>query len=246
METVKYRDLQLISIGDKQIVISCDSAGGIGEKVNDVIKVKPDILGYTTAKVSLCEVLATGADIISVVDTLSVEMNPTGEKIIRGIVTALEEIGLNNDYLTGSTEENFSSVQTGMGITVIGVLEEDLPKTYEGDNVLILGRASVGNEVIEYKSELFDHILCKKLREIKDIHEILPCGSKGILHELKEIEKSSGLNIELYSNIDIDLVKSCGPATCAVITLKTKNVKEIIDNIHIPYLLIGEMKRGKQ
>lgn len=245
METVKYRDLQLVSIGDKQIVISCDSAGGIGEKINDIIKVKPEILGYTTAKVSLCEVLATGADIISVVDTLSVEMNPTGEKIIKGILNALEEIGLNNDYLTGSTEENFSSVQTGMGITVIGVLKEELPKTYEGDSILILGRASVGNEVIEYKSKLFDHILCKHLRQIKDIHEILPCGSKGILHEIKEIEKTSGLNIEFYSDINIDLVKSCGPATCAVITAKPEAVEEIIDNINIPYLLIGEIKRGK-
>lgn len=244
MGTLKYRDLQLIDIGEKRLVIGCDSAGCIGEKPSDIIKVSADILGYTTAKVSLCEVLATGANIISVVDTLSVEMIPTGKKIIEGVLKAINEIGLNNDYLTGSTEENFNSVQTAMGITVIGVLEHEVPKACEEDIVLILGRPSLGDEVIEYKSQLFDHVICKQLRKIRGINDILPCGSKGIAYELKEIEKSSGLSIELYSNINIDLDKSCGPATCAIVTAKKEIIDEILKIISIPYLVIGEIKRG--
>ncbi|WP_129409246.1 AIR synthase related protein [Marinitoga lauensis] len=114
--------MTIINVCDnKELAIACDSSGGIGNKQMDIIKVPPDIVGYFTAHVALAEIISYGAFPIAVIDTLSVELNDTGKEIIKGIKKALEQLGINeNKIITGSTEENFPVVQTGMGITVIG------------------------------------------------------------------------------------------------------------------------------
>jgi len=57
-----FRDLTILRLNDTQtLVISCDSCGGIGEKVNNVIQVSPEITGYYTALVTLAVILAVGA-----------------------------------------------------------------------------------------------------------------------------------------------------------------------------------------
>jgi selenophosphate synthetase-related protein len=115
----RYRDLVVIYENDVAYVISCDSLGAIGNKENDVLKVDEEIVGKTTVKVALSEVLCVGAKPLVISDTLSVEMDPTGQKILRGIKCELEENGLSDVVFTGSTEENFPTSITGIGITVI-------------------------------------------------------------------------------------------------------------------------------
>lgn len=238
METpIKYRDLLLISFGDSQLVIGCDSLGAIGNKAGDLVRVSPETVGYTTAKVALCEVLAIGAQIKAVSNTLSVEMQPTGQEIIKGIEKALKEIDLDKGCLTGSTEENFPVQQTAMGITVIGEYKGKLPQSEEGDRIVLVGRPSLGQEVIENAGEIFNHGLCKQMRAEEGVHEIIPCGSKGILHELNEIRKKH--LVQLESDLAYDLERSCGPSTCAVITMTTQAYDNLLYQMQIPMQGIG-------
>ena len=76
------------------IVVGCDSAGGVGPKPLDKVKVDGYTLGRFTARVALTEVLCTGAKPICLVNTLSVEPKPTGDQIVKGIKDEARRAGL--------------------------------------------------------------------------------------------------------------------------------------------------------
>lgn len=204
----------------------------------DVVKISPDIVGYFGAHVALCENIAYGATPITIVNTLSVEMNNTGKEIIKGIKKAAKLIDIDTEnVITGSTEENFPTIQTGIGITVIGIKEKNINFKTEKENIAILvGLPKVGEEVLNSNDILTLDIL-KRLRDNNYIHEIVPIGSKGILYEINEISKLWDLEFKLL-NYNVDLYKSAGPATCAVITLKEENLKNL--NIDIPLIKLGK------
>lgn len=246
MKISKFRDLTLIDINDEQImVIACDSAGGIGSKEKDVVKVAPEIVGYFTAQVALMEILAIGAKPITIVNTLSVEMNDTGKRIIEGIRRAIEPLNLSDtEILTGSTEENFPSCQTGMGLTIIGIIDKKnwiRPKAKANSLAVVVGIPKVGNEVKEDKGRevlSIPHLL--ELKSNPNIYEILPVGSKGILYELKEMVRTNNLSYRLDSEIPLDLNRSAGPATCAIISIEEKNYDSLKKSFTIPVNRIGK------
>ena len=146
-EIISFRDLTLVPMGpDEVLVIACDSLGGIGTKPHDHVKAPADVLGKYTVRVGLMEVLASGASPLVVVNTLSVEMDPTGIGILKGIQQEIEAAGLPADIaVTGSTEENMETCQSGLGVTVIGKVAKSalrLGQSLPGDLVKI-GRAHV-------------------------------------------------------------------------------------------------------
>jgi selenophosphate synthetase-related protein len=113
----KIRDLTIVNISDKNaIVVACDSCGSIGMKKGDVLKIPPFYSGKFTARVGIMEVLCTGAEVVTIVDTVSNEMEPTGNEIIRGIKEELKAANINEVVLTGSTEENFPTISTALGV----------------------------------------------------------------------------------------------------------------------------------
>lgn len=221
----KYRDLTLIDINeDQKLVVSCDSSGGIGEKENDIIKTSPEIVGYFGAQVALMEIIAFGADPSLVVNTLSVEMDDTGSRIIEGIKKALKALNLDDQrVITGSTEENFPVSVTGLGITAIGIINKKdwkKPQTRPGMIGVAIGKPKVGDEVLEDREQVMDISKLIQIREKNYIGEILPIGSKGILYELKEMARSNNLNFILEKNISLDLEKSGGPSTCLIVSVE--------------------------
>lgn len=224
---IKYDDLQLIEMGEEYIVISCDSSGGIGNKVEDLIQVEPELAGYFAVMVPMIEIMAIGGEIISVVDTLSVEMEPTGIRIIKGIQQALIEAGISIEALTGSTEDNIKTVMTGIGVTVIGKVSKVNFKRYlptQGKLVLIgrpkMGQTFVEEEIIGKKGEVLTlqkmQVLAKDIR----ISDMIPVGSKGIEYEVKNLvkryNKQVEFDIESIQKAEIDLKISAGPSTCLV------------------------------
>ncbi|MBV1822090.1 hypothetical protein KUA25_29170, partial [Bacteroidales bacterium MSK.15.36] len=75
MKISKVRDLTLIKLTeDKNLIVACDSCGGIGNKLEDTLKVPAFIVGKFTARVALMEVLCTGAEIVSITDAVCNEM----------------------------------------------------------------------------------------------------------------------------------------------------------------------------
>lgn len=216
--TRQFRDLTLAewSAGDI-LVIACDSLGAIGEKELDQVRASYRALGSYTARVPLMEVLAAGAEPLVVVNTLCMEMDPGGISVIAGINDELELAGLAGQVaVTGSTEENMLTRQSGVGVTVIGKAAKSelrLGRSQAGDLVVCLGVPLVGEEVLQSAKQA-NPALVKDLLRLPWIRELLPVGSKGILYEAGELARWSGHNLVLCRDCSVDLSKSAGPATC--------------------------------
>ncbi|ABW19741.1 AIR synthase related protein [Alkaliphilus oremlandii] len=241
----KFRDLTVIDIPpNHRMIIACDSSGGIGNKKHDVVQAEPETLGYFTAHVALMELLATGATPLTVVNTLGVEMEDSGVRIIEGIQKALEPLNLKEDIVvTGSTEENIPVSQTSMGITIIGMMEKSrwrAQKVEKGDLAVVLGIPKVGQEVLEDEGrEIMSIPLLLELLKKKSIHDILPVGSKGIAYEVGQMAESNGIGYNLYEHVGIDLNKSAGPATCVIVAVNQENYEALKESMPIPVHLVG-------
>ncbi|MBU5427582.1 hypothetical protein KQI41_14430 [Tissierella pigra] len=244
MNISKYRDLTLIDINEEQLlIISCDSAGGIGNKKNDVVKTTPEVIGYFTTQVALMEILSFGAKPITVINTLSVEMNDTGKRIIKGIKEALEPLDFHNiNLITGSTEENFPVTVTGIGITIIGIInKKEWRKHYTEPGLIatVVGLPKVGNEVLNDSNTIMSTSKLLELKKKRYIKEILPVGSKGILYELNQMSKTNNIKYFLEDNLSIDIYKSGGPSTCVIVSMEESKYGELKNEISIPVNRIG-------
>lgn len=244
MQSKQFRDLTFIDINENdKLVISCDSAGAIGDKEKDIVKTSPETLGYLTLHVALSEVFSIGGEPISIINTLSVEMNPTGKSILKGIKKLLNELNLNEDILvTGSTEENFPTVQTGMGITVIGLLDRKkfkLPYTPKNTLLTVVGIPKVGNEILEDEGDIISIDTIRKLKGKDYIYEILPVGSRGILKEIEDLAYSNNSRYSIYENPQIDLEKSAGTSTCLIVSIDYESYERLKDDIDKPVFKVG-------
>ncbi len=240
----KFRDMTLINMNDQHIItIACDSCGGIGDKEHDLIKVSPYITGYYTACVVLSETIALGAWPITIVNTLSVEMDDTGKTIMDGIGAALDEIGLDREtMLTGSTEENIPVTVTGLGMTVIGKIDNThwtYPKAKAKNIAVVIGLPKVGDQVVQDQGEIMNLSTMIKLRKTNFIQDILPVGSKGIGYEASEMARTAGLTFCPNEQIAIDMKQSAGPATCAVVAMEHGYLNTLIEQLELPVHVVG-------
>src|SRR5271157_5206314 len=124
------------------IIAGSTSSDAVGPKIMDKVKVDGAVLGKFLARVALMDVTATGAFPLLLSVTLGVEKEPTGNQIIEGIRREARSIGLDpNQVLMENTEDNFETVQTGAGLTVVGFANEDelrLEKTIPGDIIIAI------------------------------------------------------------------------------------------------------------
>lgn len=241
MEIKKVRDLTLINLDEEKImVIACDSCGSIGMKEGDVLKVPPFFTGRFTVRVPMLEVMCAGAEIVTITDAVCAEMNPTGIEIINGIKKELEEAKINDIVLTGSTEENFPTISTGVGVTVIGIARSSRLKinnAKEGAVIISIGLPKVGDEIDFVKDmDIVGYEDIRKLQAIEGVYEIVPVGSKGIQYEAEVLAKCSNLKLMLMENTQVDIKKSGGPATSVIAAVNKsalKNIEESIKNVNI-------------
>lgn len=229
----KGRDVEVTPVNNFQsIVMACDSSGAIGNKELDVIKVHPYLVGRLTARVALYEVISTGAEVKMLSAAISNELHPTGEGILLGIEDELNSIGLFELPIAISTEKNFNTKQTGLGVTVVGICNTDslrICKSEPGDSVYCIGLPKVGNEIMGADDkEIIQPYLLSNLLKIHGIHDIIPIGSKGIMGEIQMLSKNINCSFLLENEDNLDLYKSAGPSTCAIITcVKDTKLKEI-------------------
>lgn len=231
MRVRKIRDCTLIYTGkDKAIVITCDSIGAIGNKEMDVVKVTPELTAYETVKVALGEMLSLGAAPIAISDGLAVETEPTGLRMIDGIKKAISELPDYEIALTGSCEDNMPTVQTGAGITVIGLIREEQIKyriTKPGDKAVLFGKPLYGED---FSNQL--HLALQlpdfaAIRKISDLQEMVPVGSKGIAYEVEKIAADNELDFEWGDGLPFDVRQSGGPASCCVATVPERAVSQL-------------------
>ena len=107
-------------------------------------------------------------------------------------------------------------------------------KTCErGDAVMAIGTPQVGEEVVsgERKRGISDTRDVRRLLDVQFVHEILPVGSQGILHEAQILAKESGLKLSVKSELSLDIMKSAGPATvtlCAIPNSKSELLRRAL------------------
>jgi selenophosphate synthetase-related protein len=229
------------------IVVGSTSSGAVGPKSMDKVKVEGRVLGKFLARVALMDVTATGAFPLLLSVTLGVENEPTGHEIIEGIRKEATFLGLEpNQVLMENTEDNFETVQTGAGLTVVGFANEEelrLGKTQPGDIVVAVGKPKVGDEVIpaEARGEIADLKNVMQLSQKKYVHDIVPVGTFGIAYEARMMAYAVGRQLKIAENPKIDLEKSAGPATSVLVTLDKEKIEDLTLLLRKPTTIVGEI-----
>lgn len=230
------------------IVAGSTSSGAVGPKPSDKVKVDGHVLGKFLARVALMDVVATGAFPILLSVTLGVEKEPTGDAILAGIQREARTLGLDsNQVLMENTEDNFETVQTGAGLTVIGFANEEelrLGKTNPGDLIVAVGKPKVGEEVIpaEAKGEIADLKNVVLLSQRKYVHDIAAVGSFGIADEARMMAYAVGRQAKLLEVRGLDLNKSAGPATVVLATVDKERLDDLTSLINKPVNVVGEIQ----
>jgi hypothetical protein len=229
------------------IVSGSTSSGAVGPKELDKVKVNGRVLGKFLARVALMDIISTGAFPMLLSVTLGVEKKPTGDEILEGIKRETRSLGLDpNQVLLEKTEDNFETVQTGVGLTVVGFANEDklrIGKTCPGDLVVAIGRPKVGQEVIasEVRGEIADLKNVIQLSQQSFVHDLLPVGGFGIASEAKMMAYGVGRQLRLKEVKDLDLNKSAGPATVILATIDREKLEDLTDLMAKPMNVIGEI-----
>jgi len=251
-----YRDLTLLQIDkSRYFTIACDSCGGIGMSDLDIVKVEESIVGYLTSRVCLFETLAFRAKPTLLINTLCVEMDGRGNRILTGIKRAIKEyneVQFFNEVLdiniTGSTEENIPTLQTALGITVMGEIYNpfERPLVNKGDVVILIGYPKVGQEVLIDMNENLNEIVniqtLKQLTVLPNVKDILPVGSQGVKYELKQLSQTHNKDILIYETDSTLLEKSAGPATCVMAVVDRNHIQKVKECISQQITFLGEFK----
>lgn len=249
--TRSVRDLTVVELSEQLwLVIACDSVGAIGSKEHDAYAVEADVAGYFALRVPLAELLASGAEPAIIVDTLTVERSPTGDRIIAGMRRLAAEIGLANpEALTGSTEDNVPTSSTGIGVTVIGFVSPDRFRpgaARAGDTLAIVGmpKSAPAHTVWIGDPDQVSLAALKALGPESGVHDIVPVGSRGAAHEVAQLADGAGLEAVLNSSAAaVDLEASGGPATCAVVAIAPTAVGRLTRTMSpAPLMPIGHLR----
>jgi selenophosphate synthetase-related protein len=243
------RDISFFEINeDLVMVVGCDSAGGIGPKPLDKVKVSGYILGRFTARVALMEVLAVGATPVCLTDTLGVEPDPTGFEILEGIKNEVQLAGLDGSLVViGSMEKTVPVEQTGIGVTVVGLAQKNKLKIGLSDSddlIVAVGHPSVKDEVLpaEERGEIADLKDLMKLMSCRFVHDVVPVGSQGMIHEVDVLAKDSGLGVKLDLP-EVEAKISAGPATALLVTIPKNALTKLSEQINKPIQVIGSFCR---
>ncbi|WP_040209547.1 AIR synthase related protein [Neobacillus jeddahensis] len=212
------RNIITIPINDLDtLIIASDNSGAIGMKNDDHVHVPYETVAYYSFRVAAMECIAAGGEPISVV-LHNFCGNEPWEELVKGIQAGLDELNLHHVLITGSTESNFSLMQSAVGLVVIGKklgAETKRVDYWKYLKFAIVGLPLIGNEVVQQAHQVAPlslfHKLCKEKKMI-----IWPVGSKGILYELNQIFPKLKWSKDMIVS-DVDVCKSSGPSTCFIV-----------------------------
>lgn len=239
---MQIRDLTIVPLPNEQyIVTAVDISAAIGEKPCDTLRVPPELTGKMAARVALLEVMASGAEIIAVNDVVGAEMEPTGRRVIAGIQEELQLAHLGHLELNGSTEENMATMQTSVGVTVIGLASRSQLKVNHIKKDALLfgyGEPRMGNELLEKPDLEVTYDFITELVKRDDVLELVPVGSKGILYEASHLAQLNDCAfIEKAQCLQSWLSKSAGPATTVLIAVDYEGANAFMQAFPNAYIL---------
>ncbi|SMQ76047.1 alpha-ribazole kinase [Bacillus sp. OV166] len=209
------RDIITVPLnGMDSLIIACDNSGAIGMKEKDLVYVPYETVAYYSFRVAVMECISAGAEPISVV-LHNFCGNEPWDELVSGIQKGLHDLNLSDVLITGSTESNFSLMQSALGLVVIGkkLTAQTLEMAYSNQlRFAVVGMPLVGEEVIEQNDQVAPLSVFQKISRIHDVM-VWPVGSKGILYEINQMFPNLEFSQEMIIP-NVDILKSAGPATC--------------------------------
>lgn len=222
---------------DSWLVTAADSCGAIGDKPGDALHVPPELTAELTARVSLLEVLCTGA--VPAFAALNVCNEPeTGERLLTGFRQAAPSLPV-----VMSTEKNMPTSMSAFGVSVTGVCRTDalrLGRATAGDHLFCAGLPLCDAEVPTNTGTLFSPAHLAALFADSRVHAAIPCGSGGILKEAHILAAESGLSAVIEAPPKLNLKKSAGPASCTVFAASVPAGHSF--GLDIPVACIGQLE----
>lgn len=191
--------------------VSTDFSQSVGPLPHDQLKVPFEIAVDMAIRTAMAEIISIGG----IVEALSFtnSMGNEGFDIIRKKVQDYEKmLGFKIETIV-SSESNFSPKETAIGVTAIGNVGLNKVKTPDDFELRLLGIPLVGKEVLEYALPSLKDI--QMLIRDPNVYEILPVGSKGIANEAMHF---GAKGMKQLGQLNTDLKKSAGPATCFLLT----------------------------
>ncbi|WP_424935532.1 MULTISPECIES: hypothetical protein [Bacteria] len=228
----RVRDLTVVDAAEGPTwVIACDSVGSIGPKSADAYAADARTVAHFAARVPLVEAMAAGATPEIIVDTLSVELDPTGAEMIAELLALAASLGLGPERVTGSTEDNVPSAATGIGVTVLataGALRAGTASS--GERVLLLGQPT---SAPEDRIEIGDPRMVSlptlaAVLALDGVSDALPVGSKGVGYEADVLARTNGLEWRPAEGHGVDLRRSGGPASCVLVSVRQDAMPSVL------------------
>ncbi|MEK4229997.1 hypothetical protein [Solibacillus sp. FSL H8-0538] len=207
-----------------EMIVTIDNAGCIGEKEADLVQVPNEVNAYFTARVAVLEQWCAGAKPAQLL-LANFSGNDAWDGYLRGFQQVFDEISEPLPPVTGSSESNFESLQSGLSLTIIG--RPTFHVTKIDCQFFLVGMPLVGDAVIAN---------AQKVAKLGEIHTALqanivtavwPTGSKGIG---AEIERFIGAGY----TCDIDLQCSAGPSTAVLVAVREEFVEKFNKLITAP------------
>lgn len=201
------------------LIITSDNSAAIGEKPLDTVRVPDALAAKFAARVALAEQWAAGAEVSAIV-LHNFSGHQQWNRYIEGIGQLFSGLDMPLPPISGSTESNMETLQSGFAVTMIGhrVREQrDAEHLYW----FAVGEPLVGEAVIEQPDRIADLRIVKAALDDGLVERIWPVGSRGIAYET---ERLFGHKVELAESLAGDA--SAGPATCLLIGVVKNKMSE--------------------
>lgn len=199
-------------------IVTTDNSGAIGQKKLDVVNVPDDITSYYSARVTLLEQWTEGAD-PEVIILHNFSDEDAWGRYVAGISRLFNEIGIEVPRITGSTESNMQTMQSGIAVTMIGEPVKDFPSVHSL-NWFTYGIPLVGDGLVAEPEKIADMKCIYEAIQQDIIDRIWPVGSKGIA---KEVQSLFG---DVSFNCACELHASAGPSTVVLVGISKEKVQQ--------------------
>ncbi|WP_027408636.1 AIR synthase related protein [Anoxybacteroides tepidamans] len=222
------RDVLFLPLGEnEELVIAADGSAAIGLKEADIVCAPYETVAYFAARVALMEAMCVGAEPIAVV-LQNFNGDEAWNALCAGVRQALSELQFTLP-LVGSSESNFPTLQSALGVTVIGKVRTKRKRmaiTPKDAQFAVIGEPLVGDDVLKRHDRALPLSLFRRLLSIEGIFELVPIGSKGIAYELQQLFEDNRMEAAPFAS-PLPLHVSSGPATSLLISFHPQAQKEI-------------------
>lgn len=209
---------------DASTFVTIDNAACIGEKEADIVHVPNEIAAYFTARTAILEQWCAGAMPVHLL-LANFTSDAAWNDYVKGCERVFHEIGQKMPPITGSSETNFSPLQSGLSLTIIG--KKQFVPTVEQCRFFVIGKPLVGQQVMDQPENVANLAEVFNLLKIGVIQQVWPTGSKGIGAEIQAF-------IGSHFTCEVNLVQSAGPSTAVLVAVQEQNVEQLYATVKAP------------